>query len=49
MTFVLTVNLRAKASSAFQSNQFVEHVKEMHQKRNKGFEKEFKETEAHAT
>ena len=40
------MNLRAKASSAFQANQFVEHVKEMHQKRDKGLEEEFKVTEA---
>ena len=40
------MNLRAKTSSAFQSNQFVKHVKEMHEKRDKDFEEEFKVTEA---
>ena len=43
MTFAVTVNLRAKA---FQANQFVEHVKRMHEEKDKGFEEEFKVTEA---
>ena len=40
------MNLRAKTDGAFQSNQFVKHVKEMHEKRDKDFEEEFKVTEA---
>ena len=43
MTFDVTVNLRAKA---FQTNQFVEHVKRMHEEKDKGFEEEFKVPEA---
>ena len=43
MTFAITVNLRAKA---FQANQFVQHVKRMHKEKDKGFEDEFKVTEA---
>ena len=45
-TFVATVNLKAKVNSDFQENQFVEHVKRMHRKRDKGFEEEFKVSEA---
>ena len=41
MTFAVAVNLRAKA---FQANQFVEHVKRMHEEKDKGFEEEFKVT-----
>ena len=40
------MNLRAKTNSAVQSNQFVKHVKEMHEKRDKGLEEEFKVSEA---
>ena len=43
MTFAVTVHLRAKA---FQTNQFVEHVKRMHKEKDKGFEEEFKVAEA---
>ena len=43
MTLAVTVNLRAKA---FRTNQFVEHVKRMHEEKNKGFEEEFKVAEA---
>ena len=43
MTFAVAVHLRAKA---FQANQFVEHVKRMHEEKDKGFEEEFKVTEA---
>ena len=45
MNFAVTVNLGAKTDGAFQPTQFVEQVKRMHQKRNKGFEEEFQVTE----
>ena len=45
MTFAVTVNLRAKTVGAFQPTHFVEQVKRMHLKRNKGFEEEFQVTE----
>ena len=46
MTFAVTVNLREKTDGAFQPTHFVEQVKRMHHKRNKGFEEEFQVTEA---
>ena len=41
MNFAVTVAL-GKDISALNINQFVEHVKRMHVKRDKGFEEEFK-------
>ena len=41
MNFAVTV-APGKDTSALNINQFVEHVKRMHVKRDKGFEEEFK-------
>ena len=40
------MKLSTEAGRASQANSFVEHIKKMHKKRDKGFEEEFKVTEA---